>query len=90
MTNRQIYLKRNAIIRYLVNQMNYWENENGVIANYIRNYLRLSEEPLNEIIEEINQDIKQTAKLKDLFINTALKLIKTEVERYINYQPKNK
>ena len=90
MTNRQIYLKRNAIIRYLVNQMNYWENENGVIANYIRNYLRLSEEPLNEIIEEINQDIKQTAKLKDLFINTALKLIKIEVERYINYQPKNK
>ena len=86
MYNRDLYIKRTAIIRYLVNQMNYWENENGVIANYIRNYLRLSEEPLNEIIEEINQDIKQTAKLKDLFINTALKLIKIEVQRYIDYK----
>ena len=70
--------------------MNYWENENGVVANYVRDYLRLSEEPLNEIIEAINLDIKQTAKLKDLFINTALKLIKIEVERYINYQPNSK
>lgn len=90
MYNRDLYIKRNAIIRYLVNQMNYWENENGVVANYVRDYLRLSEEPLNEIIEAINLDIKQTAKLKDLFINTALKLIKIEVERYINYQPNSK
>lgn len=90
MTDRESYIKRNAIIRYLVNQMNYWENQNGVVANYVRDYLRLSEEPLNEITEAIAIDIKQTGKLKDLFICTALKLIKMEVERYINYQPKNK
>ena len=87
MFNKETYIKRNAIIRYLVNQMNYWENENGVVANYIRDYLRLSEEPLNEIINAINLDIKQTSKLKDLFICTALKLIKIEVQRYIDYKP---
>ena len=87
MFNKETYIKRNAIIRYLVNQMNYWENENGVVANYVRDYLRLSEEPLNEIINAINLDIKQTSKLKDLFICTALKLIKIEVQRYIDYKP---